>query len=492
MNYTYTGVKIVPVLVHDTNAMVEQTNSIFTTTYSDADHLRLAKCVLWPRSGRPCVPVPFPVHNNKKYPHGAFLDTANCPLPLVHPLCLRQYLQVRGIRLNQKEQPSTLRRLYRRACRLRINPMDLKQWNDYRQRNEYYTATPFTYIQGSRRSTHSAVVACLKRMVVTQEFMVTNLKAPNEVYKRALRRLRDGHIDVNTYSVSQGRRHDTKSTIWILSGEVAASLRNKMHSVRVALTEEGVILSAPYTLCSCEVGALNCAHVISICLSSMHINNCVRLWGLCCGESEPLTASEILSLFPMCVIQAQRIPCRAQHLAVRSTQATCRGRVSRRVVFNSLTGTGETDEETDADSDEDSGRNVPLRLDKLVSAWSCQMLKISDGVGSPTRPRVVSNAHLGSKAMQEDVKKYLQQFPLNRKGQFEQDYIHELEYAAMHRGEIPKNNNWGFYLYKTAGERQERMRSYIRDSGGANLQVMYCYLYLYLLITLLNITTYHR
>ena len=120
-----------------------------------------------------------------------------------------------------------------------------------------------------------------------------------------------------------------------------------------------------------------------------------------------------------------------------------------------VAGTGETDEETDAHGDEDSGRNVPLRLDKLVSNWSCQMLKISDAVGSPARPRVASNAHLGSKAMHEDVKNYLKQFPLSCKGQFEQDYIHELEYAAMYRGEIPKNNNCP---YKTAGERQERIR----------------------------------
>ena len=105
----------------------------------------------------------------KSTPVKSFLsDTANCPSLLVHALCLRQYLQVRGIRLNRKEQASALRRLYRRVRRLRIDPMDLKQWNDYRQRNEYYTATPFTYIPGSRRSTDSAVVTCLTRMVVIQ------------------------------------------------------------------------------------------------------------------------------------------------------------------------------------------------------------------------------------------------------------------------------------------------------------------------------------
>lgn len=191
MNYNYTGVRIVPLLVEDTHHMAEETNTIFDT--SDGDHLRLAKCDLWPRSGRSCVPVPFPIRNNKQYPHGSFLDTVSCPLPLVHPLCLRQFLQVRGIRLKQKERPSILRRLYRRALRQEIDPMDLKTWNEYRQRNEYYTATPFTYVQGSRKTSRSAVVTCLKSMAITQEFLTTDLKAPNEVYKRTLHRLRDGH-----------------------------------------------------------------------------------------------------------------------------------------------------------------------------------------------------------------------------------------------------------------------------------------------------------
>ena len=349
--------------------------------------------------------------------------------------------------------------------------MNLNQWTKYREREEYFTAAPFTYIKGSRKSAKKQVCNFLKLMVVTQESINANLKAPNEVYKRALRRLRDGHIDVNTFSVSEARRHDTREQIWILHVEVAASLRNKMHSVRIAMTSAGVVLSAPYTLCSCEVGALDCAHVISIHLASMHVDTCVRLWTRCRGDDEPLTDSEILSLFPPCVVQAQRIPCRAQHLALRASRSKFREKATQRLIFELVSETGETDDDTDDESVEETGKDIPLDLENEVLVWSAKILKLEDNNTLPDRPRAVSNAYLATKEMQEDVEKYLQEFPLNRKKQFEQDYIHELEYSAMYRGEIPRCNNWGFYLYKTARERQQRIQEYNRDSGGATLQV---------------------
>ena len=49
-----------------------------------------------------------------------------------------------------------------------------------------------------------------------------------------------------------------------------------------------------------------------------------------------------------------------------------------------------------------------------------------------------------------------------------QDCLHELEYGAMYRGEIPKNNNWGFYLYKTAKDRQKRILEYREKVGDAD------------------------
>ena len=46
-----------------------------------------------------------------------------------------------------------------------------------------------------------------------------------------------------------------------------------------------------------------------------------------------------------------------------------------------------------------------------------------------------------------------------------QDCLHEREYGAMYRGEIPKNNNWGFYLYRTAKDRQKRILEYREKVG---------------------------
>ena len=468
MTGDYTGVKIVPLLVDDTDPMAELTRDIFPAR-PDVDHLQLAKCVLWPRSGEPCVPIPFPTRNGKSYPHGTFLDTQSCPLELIHPLCLRQYLQVRGVRLKQKEDKKTLRRLFRRARHKRMKPMDLDTWNKYRDRPNYYASTPFKYVRGTRNTSVSSTVRLLKKMQVTQESIVRDLGCPNEVYKRAIRRLKDGHIDVKSFHSLRAVRNDTKENIDVLCVEVSASLRDKMHSVRLGITDTGIVLPAPYTSCSCEVGGLDCAHVGSIHLSSLHVKNCVRLWGHLRPDEEPLSDQEILSLFPPLVILAQRIPCRAQHLARRAFNSNSRSKASLDVVFNTMTELhGDTDDETD---EEDSGKNVPLRLDRIILSWSSQMLKIDDDDSLPDRPRVVSNAHLGTQEMEDDVKNYIKSFPLNRQQQFEQDYTHELEYRAMYQNEIPRNNNWGFYLYKTARERQERIRSYIADTGGANLKV---------------------
>ena len=52
----------------------------------------------------------------------------------------------------------------------------------------------------------------------------------------------------------------------------------------------------------------------------------------------------------------------------------------------------------------------------------------------------------------------------------QQDFTHVLEYRAMYENRIPRNNNWGFYLYKTAVERQERIRSYMEDTGWCQLE----------------------
>ena len=83
---------------------------------------------------------------------------------------------------------------------------------------------------------------------------------------------------------------------------------------------------------------------------------------------------------------------------------------------------GDTDNETDDEDDRGSGRDVPLRLDKIIMLWSCQMLNIDDNDNmAPDRPRVVSNAHLGTQEMEDDVKNYIASFPLKREQQFKQD-----------------------------------------------------------------------
>ena len=53
---TFTGVKIVSLMVEDTYSMTILTRDIFMNDTDDMDiHLRMIKYILWPRNGRPCM-----------------------------------------------------------------------------------------------------------------------------------------------------------------------------------------------------------------------------------------------------------------------------------------------------------------------------------------------------------------------------------------------------------------------------------------------------
>ena len=114
---------------------------------------------------------------------------------------------------------------------------------------------------------------------------------------------------------------------------------------------------------------------------------------------------------------------------------------------------GETDE-SDQDDTNRPSRMVGLPLTKLVSAWTFEMLNLdplSLGTGDAAlnRPEtgvganfVLSGARADLEAMREDTRRYIKQFPLSPSRLYEQDCMHEMEYAEMYRGTIPKDNNW--------------------------------------------------
>ena len=123
MNGTYSDVKVVPLMVPADSPIVEYTQDIFPAR---SDNVRRCKLILWPRTGEPCVTVPHPTKDGVKYPHGSWLNTERCPLWAIHPLCLRQFLQVRGIHLRQKDKERTLRKLFKRSERLKKQPLTLE------------------------------------------------------------------------------------------------------------------------------------------------------------------------------------------------------------------------------------------------------------------------------------------------------------------------------------------------------------------------------
>ena len=236
-------------------------------------------------------------------------------------------------------------------------------------------------------------------MNVDEEVVHREFKAPNEVYKRALRRLRDGHIDTQSFSVMQAIKSNTTDRIYVFTSQVAASLRTVNHTTRVVCTPAGDVLPAPFSYCSCEVGALGCAHLISLHLAAMHVKNCARVWKLVKPNERVLNAEEILGLFPPTVTMMQRTPCRATYLARRSRKKTVRGLATRDVLLAALKGRAETDESDEGDEDDsrDAGRDVCIPLTKIVGDWTFEMFKLDPaslaaGNAQVERPRAVSAA----------------------------------------------------------------------------------------------------
>ena len=142
MRSTYTGVKVVPLMVEPGTVSALYTSDIFPDNLSAASHLCRANLQLWPRTGAPCVCLPHPIENAKKYPHGSFLDLDTFPIWTIHPLCLRQFLEVRGLHLRQKESWRTLMRLLKRALRQKLQPLTLEVGSYYTQ--HMHTPTSLT------------------------------------------------------------------------------------------------------------------------------------------------------------------------------------------------------------------------------------------------------------------------------------------------------------------------------------------------------------
>ena len=205
------------------------------------------------------------------------------------------------------------------------------------------------------------------------------------------------------------------------------------------------------------MGSLGCAHSISIHLKSMYLRNCERIWNLLKKpEDPPLTPVEVLSTMPPCIMGVQKIPCRTTFLASRSSRSKKRRGNNRSLIVEAIEVEGETDESDDSESDSTSksGRDIVIPLEQLILDRTLKMMNLERSAlergAEIDRPRCLTSSHDEVDEMKDDVKKYISEFPRNQTKLYEQDYIHELEYREMYRGKIPKNNNWGFYLYRTA------------------------------------------
>ena len=244
-----------------------------------------------------------------------------------------------------------------------------------------------------------------------------------------------------------------------------------MHTTSLSCSNSGTPLPEPYSYCSCEVGSLGCAHLISLHFTSWFLQMCVRVWSTVRPDQDPLTPEELLSLFPPCIMRTQKIPCRSQYLVERTRHGKKRMSKTRDRIIDHIEREERESSDNDSNSDEDdrTSRDIVIPLEKILSKWTLKILHLEDSANED-RPRIVSEASEEFRGMKEDLKNYLGTFPPTPCKEYEQDFLHEMEYRAMYAGEIPKNNNWGFYLYKTAHDRHKRMIEYqTKHTGEVNM-----------------------
>lgn len=187
--------------------------------------------------------------------------------PVNHPsyVYIRQFLQVCGVctptTKRARQQDHTLRKLFSRTQCLNKIPFTFKvgaswftitldslyihvlqQWNEFRQHEQLFTATPFTPVANSITNDTKTVINVLKRLQVTKQSIRASFtsSAANEVYKRAIRRLHYGHIDTESFAVMKAKTHDS-TDILVLTTQVTVSLR----CTHTSLTP----LWAPYNMC---------------------------------------------------------------------------------------------------------------------------------------------------------------------------------------------------------------------------------------------------
>ena len=134
-------------------------------------------------------PVGHPSSVSTAVPTGALTASTHTHHLYTATAPAHTFLQVRGVHLRQKEEPRTLRKLFRRSKRLNKMPFTLKvmhtrthsihtqhqhvhvptqQWDEFRQHDQYFTATPFTPVANSVTSDAEVVIDFFQKLQVTQ------------------------------------------------------------------------------------------------------------------------------------------------------------------------------------------------------------------------------------------------------------------------------------------------------------------------------------
>ena len=314
----------------------------------------------------------------------------------------------------------------------------MQNWNEHRARSQYFTVTPFKPVANSITKDTETAVKFLTNMRVDAESIHSMFQAPNEVYHRALRRLRDGHIDTESITMMRSTRYDNGDEILVLTVSVAASLRYEPVCVLYFN-----IMSSVFDVHVNHLFFIFIFH-ISYCLGAkciLHVSPLPKM-----GSITYLFQSLWMQsgIFGMCTFHINSPEINVfeklwTHLESTEEAGGPTINTSRSVINDAPMYHGSTKDSLSGNFSciIKSGRDIVIPLEQLVLDWTLKMMNLERSAlergAEIDRPRCLTSSHDEVDEMKDDVKKYISEFPRNQTKLYEQDYIHELEYREMYR-----------------------------------------------------------
>ena len=281
-----------------------------------------------------------------------------CPLELVHERILFRHIRTYGVRPTPTcVSHGALLRLLRCMQKKEARVLTLVEWGC--ERNDYEDNEPiFDYdILESWTSDPARILAEMRKLKPIDDKLIDQIGFGPVVRQRGLNRFRDGCIDFSSIRMTTAR-HAEHGKLKLFQSNTGASQKTKSYLCRAAFSAEtGAFVGSPTSLCFCEVGAYECAHLLGNVMLGRAVQRAPQMF-------EDLTDEKLLKFLPHTVFDVQQTLCPWDHIFGLGAE-DLEHKVSRRTLklFDAIENEEDDDIGNDeSDKDEDGGKDAKTTL----------------------------------------------------------------------------------------------------------------------------------